>query len=121
MVGGLTCPVKCKFCASFSLTTRRERVVILRKLHFHWQATGGTVDPQLCAEMKPKVATLVETLYHFNTSQAHDSTRFNIRHTQMLLKDMNFVYPVRHRLSLSARRTLISIPSIGNLGWWKTS
>lgn len=56
-------------------------------------ATGGTVDPHLCAEMKPKVATLVETLYHFNTSQAHDSIRFNVRLTQMLLKDMNFVYP----------------------------
>ena len=58
--------------------------------------------------MKPKVATLVETLYHFNTSQAPDSIRSNIELAQTLLKDMNFIYPVRQCPCWSARRILTS-------------
>lgn len=72
--------------------------------------TRTSIDPQLYAEMKPKVATLVETLYHFNTSQAPDSIRFNVELTQTLLKDMNFIYPVRQCPSWSARNTTDPIP-----------
>jgi len=55
--------------------------------------TGSGVDPRRYAEMKPNVATLVETLYHFSTSQAPDSLRSNRERSQMLLRNMNFVYP----------------------------
>ncbi|KAH9970475.1 hypothetical protein BJV74DRAFT_867087 [Russula compacta] len=43
--------------------------------------------------MKPTVATLVENLYQFNTSQARESICSNTKRAQMLLRDMNFVYP----------------------------
>jgi hypothetical protein len=47
--------------------------------------------------MKPKVTTLVENMYNFRTSQAHSSISYNARRAQVLLKHMNFVYPVRQR------------------------
>jgi len=70
--------------------------------------------------MKPKVAALVETLYHFNTSQAYGSIRSNAKLAEALLKDMNFVYPVRHISPFSPKGT-DPISSIGSLGGWKTS
>ena len=48
--------------------------------------------------MKPKVTILVEHRYHFNTSKAHESIRFNVKLAEMLLRDMNFIYPVRRYL-----------------------
>jgi len=45
--------------------------------------------------MKPKFATLVEIMYNFKTSQAHASISYNARRAQELLRDLNFVYPVR--------------------------
>lgn len=43
--------------------------------------------------MKPKVASLVEFLYDFDTSQAHASISHNAKRAQELLRDMNFIYP----------------------------
>ena len=48
--------------------------------------------------MKPKVTILVEHRYHFNTSKAHESIRFNVKLAEMLLRDMDFIYPVRRYL-----------------------
>jgi hypothetical protein len=45
--------------------------------------------------MKPNVTTRVEHLYHFKTSKAPESIRFNVELAKMLLRDMNFIYPVR--------------------------
>jgi hypothetical protein len=45
--------------------------------------------------MKPNVTTRVEHLYHFKTSKAPESIRFNVKLAEMLLRDMNFIYPVR--------------------------
>jgi hypothetical protein len=58
--------------------------------------TDGSIDLRLCAEMKPKVSTLVEHLYHFKTSRAPESIRFNVELAKVLLRDMNFIYPVGH-------------------------
>jgi hypothetical protein len=46
--------------------------------------------------MKPKVTTLVEHLYHFKLSNAPESISSNAERAQMLLEDMNFIYPVKH-------------------------
>ena len=55
---------------------------------------------RLRAELKPKFATLVEYMYNFNTSQARASIIYNAIRAQELLRDMNFIYPVRlHHLS----------------------
>ncbi|KAI9451007.1 hypothetical protein BJY52DRAFT_135147 [Lactarius psammicola] len=48
---------------------------------------------RLCAEMKPKLATLVEIMYNFKTSQAYTSISSNARRAQELLRDLNFIYP----------------------------
>ncbi|KAH9027999.1 hypothetical protein EDB84DRAFT_284806 [Lactarius hengduanensis] len=48
---------------------------------------------QLDAHMKPRVATLVEFMYNFNTSQAYASISHNAGRAQELLRDMNFIYP----------------------------
>ena len=45
--------------------------------------------------MRPKVATLVEIMYNFKASQAHASISYNARRAQELLRDLNFIYPVR--------------------------
>ena len=67
----------------------------------------GVIDAGLCAEMKPKVTTLVEHRYHFSTSKAPGSIRSNAKLAETLLRDMNFIYPVRHRLCrTSAHGTL---------------
>jgi len=59
-------------------------------------ATDGGVDIRLFAEMKPNVTTCVEHLYHFKTSIAPESIRFNVELAKMLLRDMNFIYPEAH-------------------------
>ncbi|KAH9016281.1 hypothetical protein EDB84DRAFT_742826 [Lactarius hengduanensis] len=43
--------------------------------------------------MKPRLATLVETMYHFKTSQAHASISYNAGRAQELLRNLNFIYP----------------------------
>ncbi|KAH9008012.1 hypothetical protein EDB84DRAFT_151634 [Lactarius hengduanensis] len=48
---------------------------------------------RLCDEMKPRLATLVETMYHFKTSQAHASISYNAGRAQELLRNLNFIYP----------------------------
>jgi len=48
---------------------------------------------RLGTELKPKLITLVEYMYNFNTSQAPASIIHNTRRTQELLRDMNFIYP----------------------------
>ena len=101
--------------------TRPDLLGYLRNIVPQATTTRDSIDPRLYAEMKPKVATLVETLYHFNTTQAPDSIRSNIGLAQKLLKDMNFIYPVRQYPSWSARRTLTPFRLIGSLGWRKTS
>jgi len=55
--------------------------------------TSASIDPQLYVELKPKVAMLVENLYHFSTSQARESISSNSKRARMLLRDMTFVYP----------------------------
>ncbi|KAN0116036.1 hypothetical protein V8E52_006342 [Russula decolorans] len=55
-------------------------------------AIDGGVDFRLFAEMKPNVTTRVEHLYHFKTSKAPESIRFNVELAKMLLRDMNFIY-----------------------------
>jgi len=55
--------------------------------------TDGGIDLRLFAEMKPKVSTLVEHLYHFKTSKAPESILSNVELAKMLLRDMNFIYP----------------------------
>ena len=71
-----------------------------------------TTDPfpqtcrQLGTELKPKIITLVEYMYNFNTSQAPASITRNATRTRELLRDMNFIYPVRrHYPSLQLRNT----------------
>ena len=59
--------------------------------------------------MKPKVAILVEHRYGFSTSKALESIRSNAELAEMLVRDMNFIYPVRHYLrqaSIQLSRTL---------------
>jgi len=48
---------------------------------------------RLRSELKPKVATLVEYLYGFNTSQARASVIYNARRAQELLREMEFIFP----------------------------
>ena len=64
-------------------------------LYVHSDPRTTNIRRQLGAEMKPKVATLVETLYSFKTGQAHTSISYNTRRAQVLLRHMNFIYPVR--------------------------
>ena len=45
--------------------------------------------------MKPEVTTLVKRLYHFNVRKASESIRSNVKLAGVLLRDMNFIYPVR--------------------------
>jgi hypothetical protein len=47
-------------------------------------------------EMRPNVSTLVEHLYPFKTDKAPESIRFNVELAKMLLRDINFIYLVRH-------------------------
>ncbi|KAF8494171.1 hypothetical protein F5888DRAFT_675088 [Russula emetica] len=56
-------------------------------------AIDGGVDVRLFDEMKPNVTARVEHLYHFKTSKAPESIRFNVELAKMLLRDMNFIYP----------------------------
>ncbi|KAH8987524.1 hypothetical protein EDB86DRAFT_2104177 [Lactarius hatsudake] len=48
---------------------------------------------RLCDEMRPRLATLVETMYHFKTSRAHASISYNAGRAQELLRNLNFIYP----------------------------
>ena len=66
-------------------------------IYVHSDSRTTSIRKQLGAEMKPKVTTLVENLYNFRTGQAHSSISYNTTRAQVLLKDMNFVYPVRQR------------------------
>jgi len=77
--------------AFFQITTERDPPNQPRI-----QSTDGGIDLRLCAEMKPKVSTLVERLYNFKTSRAPESIRLNVELAKVLLRDMNFIYPVRH-------------------------
>ena len=56
--------------------------------------------------MKPKITTLVEYMYNFNTSKAPASTIHNIRRAGELLRNLNFIYPVRCRHLSHNRGTL---------------
>ena len=51
--------------------------------------------------MKPKVTTLVEYMYNFDTSKAPARKVHNTLRAQELLRDINFIYTVRrHHQSL---------------------
>ena len=63
----------------------------------HSDPRTTSIRKQLGAEMKPKVTTLVENMYKFRTSHAYPCISYNARRAQLLLKNMNFVYPVRQR------------------------
>ncbi len=53
---------------------------------------------QRLGAMKPKFETLVENMYNFKASEAQVS--HNVRRARQLLRNMNFIYPVRlHHLS----------------------
>jgi hypothetical protein len=65
--------------------------------YVHSDPPPTSIRKQLGLEMKPKVTTLVENMYNFKTSQAPYSVSYNAIRAQVLLKDMNFVYPVRQR------------------------
>ncbi|KAI0248434.1 hypothetical protein BJV78DRAFT_1284781 [Lactifluus subvellereus] len=66
------------------------------------------INTRLRAEIKPRIATLVESMYAFDRKQTHESISYNAQLAQTLLKDMNFVYPVRRTGSDRAtRKTLI--------------
>ena len=58
-----------------------------------------TFDPQarrrLGAELKLRVTTLVEYMYNFETGRAPASIIYNTSRAQELLRDMNFIHPVR--------------------------
>ena len=58
-----------------------------------------TFDPQarrrLGAELKPRVTTPVEYMYNFETGQAPESIIYNTSRAQELLRNMNFIHPVR--------------------------
>ena len=70
----------------------------LPSLHIH---SDLQTRRQLGIESKPKFITLVEYMYDFNTSKAPASMIHNTRRAQELLRDMNFIYPVRrHHPSL---------------------
>ena len=66
-------------------------------LYVHSDPRATNIRRQLGAEMKPKLATLVETLYNFKTGHDHTNTSYNARRAQGLLRHMNFIYPVRLR------------------------
>ncbi|KAF8267447.1 hypothetical protein EI94DRAFT_1327720 [Lactarius quietus] len=51
------------------------------------------IHKQLAAEIKPKVATLVEKMYNFKTSQAPARISFNAGRAQELLTNFKFIYP----------------------------
>ncbi|KAI9447463.1 hypothetical protein H4582DRAFT_1894038 [Lactarius indigo] len=51
-----------------------------------------SICKQLCDELKPGFATLVEYLYDFKTSQAPASIAYNARRAQELLRGLNFIY-----------------------------
>lgn len=59
-------------------------------VHSGPRVTG--IGKQLCAEMIPKFATLVENMFKFKTSQSHASISYNARRSQELLRDMTFIY-----------------------------
>jgi hypothetical protein len=72
--------------------------------YVHSDPQVTSIGKQLGAEMKPKIATLVENLYGFKTSQAHNSISHNAKRAQELLRDMNFTYPVRlHHTNCQSR------------------
>jgi hypothetical protein len=58
--------------------------------------------------MEPRIANLVENLYRFDTSHAHNSIGSNAKLAQTLLRDINFVYSVCHSRTLlvATRMTL---------------
>ncbi|KAH9035123.1 hypothetical protein EDB83DRAFT_1775628 [Lactarius deliciosus] len=60
---------------------------------FGENAEATSLRKRLCDEMKPRFATLVETMYHFKTSQAHASISYNAGRAQELLRNLNFIYP----------------------------
>ena len=80
----------------------------------------GGINVQLCIEMKPKIMTLVEHHYHFNTSKAPESIGSNIKLAKTLLKDMNFIYPVGTAPLGPRFEDTDSISPIGSPGWWGT-
>jgi len=72
---------------------------------------------RLGTELKPKLITLVEYMYNFNTSQAPASKIRNTRRTQELLRDMNFIYP-EPRTGLDPYRHPI-IQRVINTTWFR--
>jgi hypothetical protein len=71
--------------------------------------------------MKPNVTIRVEHLYHFKTSKAPESIRFNVEHAKMLLRDMNFIYAVSPVSVPPRLMDIDTISPIGGPGWRDTS
>ncbi|KAI0288503.1 hypothetical protein B0F90DRAFT_1802638 [Multifurca ochricompacta] len=73
--------------------------------------------------MKPKIVTLVEYIYGFNTSRAHKSISSNAKRAQMLLRDMNFVYPDSEDMGTGKRHNPYRHPIIQraiNITWFRS-
>ena len=87
----------------------------------HIKTSDGGIDVQLCIEMKPKIMTLVEHHYHFNTSKAPESRRSNVKLARTLLRDMNFIDPVGTAPVGPRLEDTDSTSPIGGSGWWETS
>ena len=83
------------------------------------KTSDGSIDVQLCVEMKPKIMTLVVHHYHFNTSKAPGSIRSNVELAKTLLRDMNFIYPVGTAPVGPRLKDTDSISQIGGFGWWE--
>ena len=66
-------------------------------IYVHSDSWSKKIRKQLGDDMKPNVTTLVEKMYNFKTSQALASLSYNTRRAQELLRQMNFVFPVRLR------------------------
>ena len=63
------------------------------------QLADTILSARLRAETKPRIATLVESMYVFDKSQTRESISHNTKLAQTLLTNMNFVYPVRRTRS----------------------
>ncbi|KAF8265701.1 hypothetical protein EI94DRAFT_1804022 [Lactarius quietus] len=68
-----------------------SRDPLLQMAHTDPRATS--IRKQLGAKIKPNLATHVESMYNFRTSQAHASISYNAGNAQELLKDLKFIYP----------------------------
>ena len=103
-------------CKSRSLISNTDLPDILR--NFSSKTSDGGIDVRLCIEMKPKIMTLVEHRYHFNTSNAPESIRSNVKLAKTLLRDMKFIYPVGTAPVGPRLKDTDPISSIGGPGWW---